>query len=55
MKNLLRGLIFFALSLVLGEVVRRLLVSRLGEALVTRLGRAELATAEGASAASKEA
>jgi hypothetical protein len=53
-KGIPRGIVFFALSLVAGEVVRRLLTSRLGASAAERLGRPELATYEGASAASKE-
>jgi hypothetical protein len=53
-KGILRGLAFFAISLAVGEVVRRLLTSRLGTSAAQRLGRPELATHEGASATSKE-
>jgi hypothetical protein len=55
MKGILRTVGFFALSLVVGEIVRRLLTSRAGEAVTEKLGHPELATHEGASAAAKEA
>jgi hypothetical protein len=53
-KGILRPIFFFGLSLAIGEVVRRLLMSRLGTSTAERLGRPELATYEGANAASKE-
>jgi hypothetical protein len=46
---------FFAISIAVGEVVRRVLMSRIGSSAVERLGRPDLGTYEGASAASKEA
>lgn len=55
MKNILRAVGFLALSLVVGELVKRVLTSRAGESAMTRLGRPELATVAGAHAASKEA
>jgi hypothetical protein len=54
-KGLVRGLGFFAISILVGELVRRVLMSRAGRSATERLGRPELATYEGASAASKEA
>jgi hypothetical protein len=50
----LRGIGFFVATLLIGEVVRRLLMSRLGGAAAERFGRPELATFEGANAASSE-
>src|SRR4051812_8991751 len=55
MKNFLRGLGFLAISLVVGEVIKRLLTSRFGEAAAGKLGRPELATHAGAASVSKEA
>ena len=55
MKSFLRGLGFLALSLIVGELVKRLLSSRVGSATAHRLGRPELATIEGAASVSKEA
>lgn len=54
MKNLLRGILFFVGSFLIGEIVRRLLTSTLGRSVADRVGHPELATMEGASAASKE-
>ena len=54
MKNLLRALAFLVGSFVAGELIKRLLTSRPGGAVMQRLGRPELATHEGAHAASKE-
>ena len=53
MKNLLRGLVFFALSLVIGQVIKRALTSGAGRSLLGRLGHPELATLEGAEAATQ--
>jgi hypothetical protein len=50
----LRGISFFVATLLVGEVVRRFLMSRFGGAAASRLGRPDLATYEGASAASKD-
>src|SRR5947209_6660776 len=50
----LRGIGFFVVTLLIGEVVRRLLMSRFGGAAASRLGRPELSTYEGASVASKD-
>jgi hypothetical protein len=55
LKNILRGILFLILSLAVGEVVKRLLTTRAGEAAMARIGRPELATMEGAHAAGKEA
>jgi hypothetical protein len=55
MQGILRAVGFLALSLIVGEIVKRLLTSRVGEATMTKLGRPEMATLEGATAASKEA
>lgn len=54
MKNILRGILFFIGSFLVGEVVRRLLTSAIGRTVADRVGHPELATMEGASAASKE-
>jgi hypothetical protein len=55
MKNFLRGLGFLAISLIVGEVIKRLLTSRVGEAAAGKLGHPEFATLEGAASVSKEA
>ena len=55
MRNLARGLLFLLVSLLLGELVKRILNSGLGEAATSRLGHPELSTLEGATAAGKEA
>lgn len=55
MRNFLRGLGFLALSLIVGELVKRFLSSRIGTAAVGKLGRPELATLEGAASVSREA
>ena len=55
MKTFLRGLGFLALSLIVGELVKRLLASRVGTAAASKLGHPELATLEGAASLSKEA
>jgi hypothetical protein len=52
--NLLRGLLFLLVSLLLGELVKRILTSGIGEAAASRLGRPHLSTLEGATAASQE-
>jgi hypothetical protein len=54
-KGILRSLAFFAISLAVGESVRRLLMSRVGVGAASRLGRPDLATFDGANAASREA
>jgi hypothetical protein len=54
MKNILRGILFFVASFLIGELVRRLLTSGLGRSATSKVGHPELATMEGASAASKE-
>ncbi len=54
MKNLLRWLAFFAFSLIIGQVIKRALTSGAGRALLGRLGHPELATLEGAEAASRK-
>jgi hypothetical protein len=54
-KGLIRAIAFFVISIVVGEIVRRLLMSGVGRGAVERLGRPDLGTHEGASAASKEA
>lgn len=54
MKNLLRGIAFFALSLVIGQIIKRALTSGAGRSLLGRVGHPELATLEGAEAASKK-
>ncbi|MBX6770712.1 MAG: hypothetical protein IRY83_03235 [Chloroflexi bacterium] len=54
MKNLIRGIGFFLLTLAIGEVIKRGLTSRPGRALLGRAGHPELATLEGASEASKK-
>src|SRR5213082_836222 len=53
MSNALRGIGFFLATLLVEEVVRRLLMSRFGQGATNRLGRPELATYEGASAAGR--
>ena len=55
MRNFLRGLGFLAISIVVGEVVKRVLSSRIGMSAADKLGRPELATLEGAASVSKEA
>ena len=55
MLRFLRGLGFFVLSMVVGEVVKRLLTSRMGDATMNKLGQPHLATDKGAAAASREA
>lgn len=54
MKNLLRGVLFFIGAFALSEIARRLLTSGVGRSLADKVGRSELATPEGAGAASKE-
>ncbi len=54
MTKAIRGIAFFLITFAIGEVVRRILMSRPGEAASDRLGRPELSSYEGASAASKE-
>lgn len=55
MMKLLRGAAFLVISLILGEIVKRVLYSGAGEAVTNRLGRPELSTLEGATEAGKEA
>ena len=55
MMNFLRTLGFFAISIIVGELVRRVLSSRVGAAAVGKIGHPELATLEGAASVSKEA
>jgi hypothetical protein len=55
MKNFLRTVAFFAASLVVGEIVRRLLMSRPGRSVADRFGHPELGTCDGAGAAAGEA
>ncbi len=54
MKGFLRAAGFFVASLIVGELIRRLLTSRVGESLAGKLGHPELATHEGAGTASKK-
>ncbi len=54
MTKLLRGLGFLVLSLIIGEVIKRALTSGPGRGLLGRVGHPELATLEGADAASKK-
>ncbi len=54
MTKLVRGLGFLVLSLIIGEVVKRTLTSGPGRGLLGRVGHPELATLEGADAASKK-
>ncbi len=54
MRNIIRGIGFLILSLVVGEVIKRLLTSRAGRAILGRAGHPELATLEGAGEASKK-
>lgn len=53
-KGLLRALGFLALTIVIGEILKRMLTSGPGRALLGRLGRPELATPEGAEEATKK-
>jgi hypothetical protein len=53
-KGFLRAVGFFVASLIVGELVRRLLTSRVGESVAGKLGHPEIATHEGAGTASKE-
>jgi hypothetical protein len=55
MKRFLRWVGFLALSIVIGELAKRVLASRAGSAAATKLGRPELATLEGAASLGKEA
>lgn len=54
MKGLLRALGVLALTIVIGEILKRVLTSGLGRALMGRLGHPELATLEGAEEAKKK-
>ncbi|MGH2460211.1 MAG: hypothetical protein ACRDIY_15250 [Chloroflexota bacterium] len=54
MKNFARGIGFLVLSLVIGEIIKKLLTSRLGRTVLGRAGHPELATLEGANEASKK-
>lgn len=54
MKNFARGIGFLVLSFVVGEIIKKLLTSRPGRAVLGRAGHSELATLEGASEASKK-
>ena len=55
MKRFLRWVGFLALSVVIGELIKRLLASQVGSAAATKLGHPELATLEGAASLGKEA
>jgi hypothetical protein len=55
MKNFLRGLGFLALSLVVGELVKRVITSPVGKAAADKIGRPELATLDGAASVGREA
>ena len=55
MKNFLRGLGFFALSLVVAEVVKRVVTSPVGKAAAEKIGRPDLATIDGATSVGREA
>ena len=55
MNRTARGIAFFVGTLALGEIVRRLFMSRIGKVATERLGRPELATYEGATAAASNA
>jgi hypothetical protein len=55
MPSFVRGLAFFVGGFLVSELVRRLLLSGAGRAVAERVGHPELATFEGAHAASKEA
>lgn len=54
MKNFVRGIGFLVLSLIVGEVIKKLLTSRPGRSVLGRAGHSELATLEGATEASKK-
>ncbi|HLZ06980.1 MAG TPA: hypothetical protein VKT80_00170 [Chloroflexota bacterium] len=55
MKNFLRGVGFFALSIVVAELVKRVVTSPVGRVAADKIGRPDLATLEGAAAVSREA
>jgi hypothetical protein len=52
-RGLLRGVVFLVLSLAIGQIIKRVLTSRVGRSVLGRVGHPEFATLEGAEEASK--